>query len=258
MSAEDVEEEANADAAVEKRKPAEQSLADALKDDMQADEEKQKLTSEKLKGKPRGPSALSFILANSDRYNYLPLPTPGPQPVIRAPSTRSSATGAATGVAPPNASHAADPRKAEIEAIHDILKARSTGEEAIKVARNGRASVPKVAGPPVVGSPKLKNGIPVADPHQQEIDAIMAARQQATDGCLQPHACNRMPATMCTRNCCRPRASSLPPHRIHHIHHTHPIYRMHPSCRPSMASTQRARSTRSATTRAPRGCLRRP
>ena len=181
-SEEDVEEEKSADAAAEKRKPAEQSLADALKDDMQADEEKQKLVSDKLKGKPRAPGhgggALSFLLANSDRYNYLPLPTPGPQAVIRAPSSRSSKTSAPK----PKSSNASDPRTIEIEAIHNILKAKTKGEEAIRVARDGRASVPKVAGPPVVGSPKLKNGLPESDPHQQEIDAIMAARQQAIDG----------------------------------------------------------------------------
>ena len=181
-SEEDVEEEKSADAAAEKRKPAEQSLADALKDDMQADEEKQKLVSDKLKGKPRAPGhgggALNFLLANSDRYNYLPLPTPGPQAVIRAPSSRSSKTSAPK----PKSSNASDPRTIEIEAIHNILKAKTKGEEAIRVARDGRASVPKVEGSPVVGSPKLKNGLPESDPHQQEIDAIMAARQQAIDG----------------------------------------------------------------------------
>ena len=53
---------------------------------MQAEEEKQKLISSKLKGKPKTPAqgrALSFLLANSDRYNYLPLPTPGPQVRVR-------------------------------------------------------------------------------------------------------------------------------------------------------------------------------
>ena len=155
MSEEDVEEEKSADAAAEKRKPAEQSLADALKDDMQADEEKQKLTSDKLKGKPRGPSgalgggALNFLLANSDRYNYLPLPTPGPQAMMRAPSSKTSAP------KPIRAPNASDPRNIEIEAIHNILKAKANGEEAIKAARSGGSldNVPKVAGPAVVSSP---------------------------------------------------------------------------------------------------------
>ena len=196
MSEEDVLEEEKKDAATEKAKPAEQSLADALKDDMQADEEKQKLITDKLKGKPRAPGlgggALNFLLANSDRYNYLPLPTPGPQAVIRAPSSRgirapSSKSSSSSSGAPkpkPKGVNASDPRMIEIEAIHNILKAKTGGEAAIKLARGGGdlSSVPEVAGPPVVGSPKLKGGIPESDPHQQEIDAIMAARQQAIDG----------------------------------------------------------------------------
>ena len=43
--------------------------------------------------------------------------------------------------------------------------------------------MPQAAGPPVVSRPKAtpKKGRRASDPHQQEIDAIMAARQQAID-----------------------------------------------------------------------------
>jgi len=43
--------------------------------------------------------------------------------------------------------------------------------------------VPQAAGPPVVSRSKAtpKKGRRASDPHQQEIDAIMAARQQAID-----------------------------------------------------------------------------
>ena len=43
--------------------------------------------------------------------------------------------------------------------------------------------MPQAAGPPVASGSKAapKKGRRASDPHQQEIDAIMAARQQAID-----------------------------------------------------------------------------
>ena len=165
------EEEKSAEAEAEALKPAQESLADALGPEMAAAEEKLKAEKRKLKGRP--PSITSLLLANSERYNYLPLPTPGPQAIIRAPSSATSKPAAPS----PNP----EALQAEIEAVHDILKARANGIEAIKTARDGVVSVPKQPSPHVIGSPELKNGIPAADPHQAEIDAILAARQRAID-----------------------------------------------------------------------------